>query len=241
MTNQDDITQKRAALLGHQASISAATSNLQALQNTLSQQENALAAILTGNLAEIPDLERLDREYEDALANVAAGNLDEAALDKINAEKTQRLNLEPEIERYRKTITGLQRKITSQEKALGQLRAELRDHLRDFLLAESNAVGVRYLEMVDALLQEHHRLEGLSILLTGLGHVPSISRAGNVLEIPAYELPAFDGRGFFHDRRYIFKGTVEWSPRRAVAYAVSEAEQIRSMGIDFDGYQEQVK
>ncbi|MBS4016763.1 MAG: hypothetical protein KGZ68_00880 [Dechloromonas sp.] len=241
MDHQDDLAQKQAALLQHQANIQAAASVLQSLQNTLSQQENALAALL----AEKPDLESLNRKYEDALAEAVADDADKTTLDslagEIEAAKLKLLKFEPEIERCRKTIAGLQRKVASQEEALSVLRVALPGLIRNFLLAESNAVAVRYLEMADALLREHHRLEGLSALLVSLGHVPGISPNGGGLVLPAYELPAFDGRRFLHDRKCVFKGPIEWTPRRGFPCAVREAEQVRSMGIDFDGYQEQAK
>lgn len=241
MDHQDDLAQKQAALLQHQASIQAAASVLQSLQNTLSQQENALAALLS----EKPDLDKLNRQYEDALAEAAAGGVDDPKRDSVAEEiKSARIRcqeLEPEIEGCKKTISGLKRKIVGQEQELAALRGALPGILRKFLLSESNAVAVRYLEAANALLREHHRLEGLSSLLSTLGHVPGVSPAGALLVVPAYELPAFEGRRFLHDHKCVFKGPIEWSHRHTFSHAVIEADRLRSMGVEFDEYKGQAK
>ncbi len=232
MDHQDDLAQKQAALLQHQASIQAAASVLQSLQNTLSQQENALAALL----AEKPDLEPLNRQYEDALAETVTGDGDDTTLVSIStileAAKTKLTELEPEIGICRKTIAGLRRKIAEQEQAINILQKKAPGLLREWLHAESNSVAESYINKAKALLEDHHRLEGLFWLLGHLGHPPGPA-TGGLLVLPAYELPAFEGNRFIHDRKCLFKGPIEWSGRRAADQAAIEENRIASLGVDF--------
>lgn len=237
MDQQNDHALKQAALLEHQAKINAAKVKIQGLQSTLFQHESKLATLI----GQIPDLNQLNQEWEDILAEAASGETDEAkrksVAEKLEAAQSNSQALKPEIERSRQTIAGLQRKIGDAENILNGLRDDLPRLLRAFLLTESNAVAIKYQESARALLREHHRLEGLSLLLSDLGHVPSLSRAGNLLVLPAYETPAFDGNRSMHSaRNLVFNGPLDWNGRARINCAILEADRVRALGVDCERF-----
>lgn len=241
MDNKNDLDLKRQAMLQHQANINAANEKLGALQNTLAQNENALAALI----AEKPNLEKLNQQYEDALAAAATGETDDADHTRLATEietaKAKLAELDPEIESRKKTIAGLLRKITEQQQTLSALRKDSEKVIRHFLLAESDAAGQRYLEHARLLIDEWRRLEGLSLLLLETGHLPALSPAGHTLTLPAYELPAFEGKRVQHNRNAHFETRFVGPRGYKVDFAKREANLLRSVGIDFDPYMEQPK
>lgn len=241
MDNENDLDLKRQAMLQHQANINAANEKLGALQNTVAQNENALAALI----AEKPNLEKLNQQYEDALAAAATGETDDAEhirlATEIESAKAKLEALDPEIESRQKTIAGLLRKIAEQHQTLSALRKDSEKVIRHFLLAESNAAGQRYLEYARLLIDEWRRLEGLSLLLLETGHFPALSPAGNTLTLPAYELPAFEGKRVQHKKNFHFEVQMTASRGYKMDFAKREANLLRSMGIDFDLYMEQPK
>lgn len=241
MDNENDLDLKRQAMLQHQANINAASEKLEALRNTVAQSENALAALV----AEKPNLEKLNQQYEDALAAAAAGETDAAEhtwlATEIDTAKAKLAALDPEIESHQKTIAGLLRKIAEQEQALSALRKDSEKVIRHFLLADAAAAGQRYLEHARLLIDEWRRLEGLSLLLLEIGHLPALSPAGNTLTLPAYELPAFEGKRVQHNRNAHFETRFVGPRGYKMDFAKREADLLRSMGIDFDLYPEQPK
>lgn len=226
----------KEALLNHQDVINTTKANIAALNKALDEQENTLS----GLVAEQPDMEELARQNEDMLADVAVGELGITQhydlCEQMSEADAALLKLNPQIDIARQTIAGLRRKLAEQEATLAGLYEKLPQLIRKFLLAEGDVVAIQYLEKAAALIQEYQRLEGISLLLRELGHLPYPSPKGSLFAIPAYNFPAFDGKRnppldpemVINASRRIFGETL--------GFARKEADRIRNLGVEFAHY-----
>lgn len=235
MSKKND-TPEQDALLQHQGAVNAAKAQLEALQNTIAQQESTLA----GLQAELPDLSGLAQQHEDLLAEVATGTADSAALDdlthRIAIAEAKKADIVPAITRCQQTIAGLQRKVADQAKALEVLKERIPYLVRDYLLSVANNIALAYLEKAKAIIDDYQRFEAIALVLHELGHRPFIRPHNSTITLPAYGLPAFAGKTLWQCEGLIYKADkMTHVDRRAAASA--EADRIRALGIDFDKFE----
>lgn len=236
MTKKDSNTPELDALLKHQAEINVAQQQLDALQGFIAKQETAQAALRE----QIPALAALEQQREALLAEVAIGAADSADLDELNQKITgaeaQKAEIEPAIIRCQQTIAGLQRKVADQSKALEVLRARIPRLVREYLLAEANLLALQYLEKAKALIADVQRLEGITLVLQEVGHLPFMRPHGAMINLPAYGLPAFEGKHLWQLPGLIYNDD-QISHHRRRAMAQTESERIRALGIEFDKFE----
>jgi len=219
------------AMLKHQAAIDAAKQQLETLQGIVSQQETTLADLQ----GQLPEIAALEQQHEDLLAEIATGGAEPAAADDLDKAitdaKAKKADIDPAIALCQKTICGVQRKIQDQAAALDALMSQTGNLVKQYLLAEAERVAQDFLPKAAALIDDYKRLEGIAAMLQPLGHNPYLRPHGAEMVLPAYDLPAFQGKTLFHNPGLIFKlsGYGEIRPLFA-----AEVERIKALGIEFE-------
>jgi len=230
MSKKNGNLPEQDALLQHQAAIDAAKQQLETLQGIVSQQESTLADLQ----GQLPEIAALEQQHEDLLAEIATGGAEPAAaeaLDKTIADaRAKKAEIDPAIALCQKTISGVQRKVQDQAAALDALKSSTGNLVKKYLLAEAERIAQDFLPKATALIDDYKRLEGIAALLGPLGH-PWLRPHGSEMVLPAFNLPAFQGKTLFHNPGLIFKlsGHGETMP-----FFNAEVERIKALGIEFE-------
>jgi hypothetical protein len=220
----------REAMLNHQSAIRAAKARLATLQDAIEQQQGILEGLRTSR----PDFASLEQEFESALAGQALGSIGANEVEQIQRQidtaRKASATLEPKVVSCERTIAGLQRKVQSETETISALDREMPYIIKKHLLAEAAQVAETYLQDIKPVIEAYQRLEGIGRLLHGLGHVPSLVPHGASFELPAFNLPAFNGKTVFQRPGLIFKVTTNAD---LVPWIDAEVERIRALGVDF--------
>ncbi len=231
MSKKNGNLPEQDALQQHQAAIDAAKQQLETLQGIVGQQETTLAELQ----GQLPEIAALEQQHEDLLAEIATGGAEPAAaeaLDKaITDAKAKKADIDPAIALCQKTICGVQRKIQDQAAALAALKDSTGTLIKKYLLAEAERIAQDFLPKAAALIDDYKRLEGIAAMLQPLGHTPYLRSHGAEMVLPAFNLPAFQGKTLFHNPGLIFKlsGYGEIMP-----LFNAEVERIKALGIEFE-------
>lgn len=219
-------------ILNHQQAIKDVSSQIEALQSAITFQEGEVAK----HQAQLPDLEALERQRENLLADIATGVAEKSALDaldtRIEGEQAASNQLAPLIVRCNKTLAGLNRKLQEETELLASLQKQTARFQCAYLLAEAELVAEAYVALGGELVAKFSRLSALSILLDG-PDCPKIKAPGMVaLSLPAFNLKAFPGNTVFNRPGALF---VE-SPTAAQGFewAKAEKENLRALGIEIE-------
>lgn len=231
MSKKNGNLPEQDALQQHQAAIDAAKQQLETLQGIVRQQETTLAE-LQGKL---PEIAALEQQHEDLLAEIATGDAEPAAaddLDKAIADaKAMKADIDPAIALCQKTICGVQRKIQDQVAALDALKNSTGNLVKQYLLAEAERVAQDFLPKAEALINDYKRLLGIAAVLEPLGHKPYLRPHGSEMVLPAFDLPAFQGKTMFNYPALIFK---QVGYGEVVPLFNAEVERIKALGIEFE-------
>lgn len=219
-------------ILRHQQAIKDVSGQIEALRSAIKSQEESLAQ----HQAQLPDLETLEQQRENLLADIATGKAEMAQLDKldgrIEAEQAASNQLAPLIVRCNKTLAGLNRKLQEETELLGTLQKQSARFQRAYLLAEAELEAEAYVALGGELVAKFSRLSALSILLDGLD-CQNIKAPGMVaLSLPAFNLKVFPGNTVFNRPGALF---VE-SPTAAQGFewAKAEKENLRALGVEIE-------
>lgn len=236
MSKKQEYTPEQAALISLQSEIDAAKTQIETLKSAIAQQEKMHIELKDG----LPDLGMLYQQREDLLAEVATGAENAGALSMLDEAIGTALDSEaktkPEMQRCLQTVAGLQRKLQDARQALSVLQAKLPGLVRGYLLTEGNLVAERYLQHAAALLSEYKRLEAISTALQEMGYLPTLRPHGASISLPAFALPAFQGKTLWQMEGLIFDDRqLGYLAKRNLA--TIEADNIRALGIDFNLFQ----
>lgn len=166
------------------------------------EKTRALIATITEELKSITTAPvgraGLEKDYQDALAGHAIGQVKEERVKELeaeiaNSEAATQGHLEqsaPEAKRLRHQLQGLQNLLASQEEALAELEAISSEVLIQFLMTEATLVGSRYFDLANELQQAYLSLRAIDSLLVPLTGSKSSVRI-LTLNVDALKIPPF--------------------------------------------------
>ncbi|SEO69313.1 hypothetical protein [Aquisalimonas asiatica] len=193
-------SEAREGARNHLEALKAKRSEVERLRELAAEHD----ASMTDSLgAEEQALEGLQSRRESVLADIVAGEADDAALVEIDRElgallKDSDGSRAEKLQRFRdasQTLAGLRRKLESAKADLSELEHETREVLKQLVLAEAEQVGAEYVQHANALCESFARLSGLNALVVevvGSESAGFLHSGGWPLFLPAARLAAFN-------------------------------------------------
>lgn len=222
-------------LLRHQEAIDAAEAEVAKIEGLIAQRESEIAQAIQS----VPGLEERQREREDLLAAIAAGEGSEKelkALDqRIETERAAASKIREEADRkvseLRQVIAGLARRLERAHVELQDLKeqtAELHDQM---LIAEAEQACVAYVNAALKLKESYLQLSALNTLLGGRRSITNVG--WGKLFLPTFNLPGCGGLG-----REAWPGTLFSAASEGYGDTFPRAEEmekarLKALGVQF--------
>lgn len=161
--------------------------------------------------AAIPTATSRQQERYNLLADIAMGNAGEKDLkdlDVVIAKEQRAVSIaekeaEPQIDKAKATVSGLQRKLEDANEALQALESKSPEVAHRYFMGEAEKTAALYVNHAMRMKELYLRLKALNMVTLPYDRSGFIIGVGGEIKIPLFKLPQFDVFGNFRMGDYL--------------------------------------